>query len=314
MPPRRPANFNIAVSGRYGPIPAWTRLIRELWRRWCIYRLRRADLHRLRYNEPAVHDYRVAAQRLMAGLRMANQLIDDPAVRRVRRLVRKRFHGLRRVRDVQVMALNLPTPRAQARYIWRLRRVLREEETEIRAGLQRHLSPHRDKAEFEGMRRIFAMLIARARRSSDAALTRILRNDLAEVQRQVQAQIRSLALDNLTTFHALRIGLKRARYKLELLAVSHDLPAAKAAYRTAQGWQDLLGTIRDLQVLQDELARVSPRGAAEEAGFRVFSARQHYEITEGVRTLLRQRKQLVHFGTTIQCLGPSREPQRRVRT
>lgn len=281
---------------------AWVELVREVWHRACAYRRLAAELAATQCSEPIVHDFRVAAQRLQAALRLAERLTGTPEPHRLRRDVRRRFHASRRLRDVQVMALGLPRSSRQRPVMTRLRVRLEAEERKLRAHLLRR-GGKQDKARAGTLlRSVLRALVAKARASTEAALTGTMRRDLAALQERVAERVARVRGDDLTTLHRLRLAVKRARYALEIVATTHGLPQAKALCRTAQGWQDLLGTIRDLQLLSDELARVPIKGERERAILRVFLARLSRDQTEAVRTLLRQGPALLRFARSIQCL------------
>jgi CHAD domain-containing protein len=284
------------------PGVAWIELIREARHRWCAFRRLRTDVERSGYGEPAVHDFRVAAQRFLAALRLAERLVGKPAIRPARRRVREELHDLRRLRDVQVMGLGLPPAVRHRPLLARLRRRLEAEERGIRGGLKRRARKARGERTAALLRAVFRALVAKARASSDAALTRALRQDLAGIQARVAQRASRIPSGDLAALHRLRLAVKRARYALEIVAATHGFAQAKAACRAAQGWQDLLGTIRDLQVLAEELAALPAKGKREQTVLRLFRARLTRDQTEALRTLLRQQAQLHRFAGTIQCL------------
>jgi CHAD domain-containing protein len=139
-----------------------------------------------------------------------------------------------------------------------------------------------------------------------------MRQDLAAIQSRVVQRASPIQDGDLAALHRLRLAVKRARYALEIVAATHGFAQAKAACRAAQGWQDLLGTLRDLQVLAEELAALPAKTQREQTVLRLFKARLARDQTEALRTLLRQQAQLHRFAGTIQCLpGPAGRFRRR---
>jgi len=301
---RSPRVRRAGASGPSEPQPpfAWTELIRETWHRWCAYRRRSAGLAASRFSEPAVHDFRVSAQRLLAALRVAEHLIEGSEPHALRRHVRRRFRAFRRLRDVQVMHLALAPIPPQRPLASRLRRRLGLEARKLCSGLKRDRRRRDDERDAALMRSVLRALVAMARTASDADLTGAMRSDLETVRERIAGHIRRMDAEDLGTLHQLRLAIKRARYVLEIVAATHGLEEAKAACRAAQAWQDLLGTLRDLQVLAAELETLPVRGHRERAHLRLFTARLARDQTEAIRTLLRQRPELERFCQAVQCL------------
>lgn len=294
-PPSLPAIARSKSAPALRGQPDWIRLIRAVHSRWATYAQCLADLRSERLTEKAVHDYRVASQRLAAALRVCAHAIPAPESRRFRRRIRRRFERFRRLRDVQVMQQRLAPVAAQAAVIGRLQRRLAREA----ADRQRKILPQLRKGPKDSERAQIAAILwglrSVARGSVHKRVKVLLRARLASAQACVMRRSTRIVPTDLATLHRLRIAIKRARYLLELVAAAGEAPWARTAYRAARGWQDVLGKCQDLHVLAAELATLQSKHPADLAALRRLRTRIAAELDRNTRTFLRRRHALDVF-------------------
>jgi CHAD domain-containing protein len=119
----------------------------------------------------------------------------------------------------------------------------------------------------------FAPLAVFARQALDARLDDVLR--LVPQARQ---------LGNMEAQHLLRIGVKHFRYRLEILAPLFG-DSFRPLHATVKGYQELLGTMHDLDVFAG-LCRTAPFGPATSAAVLAAIAAQREREFSAFSTLL----------------------------
>jgi CHAD domain-containing protein len=297
-----PTVRNPSTLGRTGTRTStgWLRLIRLLRMRWRQYALQIRGLQRHGQSERRVHHYRVAAQRLLAVLRVCDGLLPDAPTRRLRRRVKRRVDAFRRLRDVQVLLLRIHPLAADASPWVPLDQRLAAEER----GLQAKLRGTLRKAAVDGERSLLLTveraLLARARSARFAVFGTGMRTLAAAAQARTRKRSALLAADKPQSFHRTRLAIKRARYLLEIIATVGRAAWASAAHRSAKRWQDELGAIQDLHVLELELARYraqDPSTVAELLRFRAEVAADRNDAI--VRFLSNQPELELLIGTMV---------------
>lgn len=206
------------------------------------------ELHSLpSSNDPdAVHDLRVALRRCRSLAAVMEEVDPDPSWQSMRKVARRLFRSLGKLRDVQVMA-----------------------------GLVKKLGTENDPLRAQ----LLASLEAEEKQLSELALRVAAKFDVkvwSGLERQLRRRVRIIPVGGLAAeclalerfesakelhnralrtekpkpWHAARIGLKRFRYLLEGLLPDHYAAWSQNLKRL----QDLLGDIHDLDVLAELLA------------------------------------------------------------
>ena len=219
------------------------------------------EVHRLSTSPDAeaVHDARVAIRRCRSLAAVLQEVDPHPAWAEMKKLPRKLFRSLGKLRDAQVLQAwvkrlvpeNDPL-RAQ------LLKILEEREAESR---QRALRAA-EKFDEKTWRHLARTLQRRARLVPlNSLAAQCLALERYEEARELHT--RALRSTKPKPWHALRIGLKRFRYTVENL-----LPERHAAWEEGlKRVQDLLGELNDLTMLTSLLKEESGRAAADSAEF-----------------------------------------------
>jgi CHAD domain-containing protein len=228
----------------------------------------------------ALHDFRVALRRLRSTLRAHPAQLRDAVSRKLRRRVRDLTRATNRGRDADVqlawlrpLAADLaPAERVGVRWLveWIERardEAVEETRDEIRRSfekldrqLSRRLGEYRPVAPKRAAPEPKFGLVAR-----DALLTHAQRLDklLGAIQ----------APSDLAAIHRTRIAAKRLRYLLE--PFSQALAGAADLLRGLKSLQDLLGDLRDTQVLEGTVREAVAAAAAERASRHFEAALAH---------------------------------------
>ena len=221
-----------------------------------LHGLKRADV-------PSVHRTRVASRRLREVLPVLQ--LDADTTHKVGKRLRKVTERLGAVRELDVLLLEIAKLGASGRYpvraLDRVSAAVAGERDHARARLA-------DKLPVASLHRLAAKIdkIARALKTKDED-PRGARPALRAWRWAVDARIarRSATLASAITdagalylperLHAVRKGVKKLRYALEMLA---DLTGAKTTLdlRQLRRTQDYLGRLHDLQVLMDRVRQV----------------------------------------------------------
>ena len=188
-----------------------------------------------------VHDLRVAIRRCRSVGAVFQEIDPDPAWPEMRRVPRKLFRRLGALRDAQVMddwvkqlALDGDPLRPK------LHRNFAQNEPELRDYALRAV----EKFDIKAWSRLEQKLRRRTRLVPQSSLTaQCLAVERIDEARELHA--RAQRTDNPTTWHELRIGIKRFRYSVE-----NFLPAEHKSWSDElKQMQDLLGEVHDLDVL-----------------------------------------------------------------
>jgi CHAD domain-containing protein len=226
----------------------------------------RALLHHLprakRGRTRAVHQARVASRRLREALPVAMQAVTASDRPNVRRDVRKVTVALGRVREMDV-ALAEFDREASAASTWSGSVVQRVRE---------HLEAERGRREREMKARLAALNVKRLEDRVKALANaieerpphswrRVVSGRLRRRSRRFGEALRAVGtLYAIDTLHALRIAGKKLRYTLELAQQAAGAPVAQDL-AALERLQDLLGRIRDLQILQEQVHVVAADAA-----------------------------------------------------
>jgi CHAD domain-containing protein len=257
------------MSALPGPLPAPVpneaarRVADDLRRRLAVLRAAAGRVRR-REDIEAIHDLRVAARRLAAGLQLWDLLLAPRPRRRALRSVRRLRQRIGVVREREVLLAHL-RERAQS-----APPAARVALTSPLARLERRVERGRERAADRAGRARIARLAERVERALEdlpalaaahpAALDEARRQAADRRLRALGMLAEGLAARTDESLHQARIAVKKWRYAEEgLRAAAPD--HAGGDLRQLRGLQETLGEIHDAAVLRDRLARESERAA-----------------------------------------------------
>jgi len=195
-----------------------------------------------------VHDLRVAIRRCRSVGAVFQEVDPDPAWSELRRVPRKLFRRLGALRDAQVMddwVKHLAPEGDPLRA--KLHSHFADGEPDLRARALRSI----EKFDAKSWTRLEQKLRARIRLVPPSSLAaQCLAVERIDEARDLHA--RAQRTDSPTTWHELRIGIKRFRYTVENLLPNHYILWSKNLKRL----QDLLGDVHDLDVLAELIKEV----------------------------------------------------------
>lgn len=208
-------------------------------------------------DELSVHQARVASRRLREALPVLGASVDEAAVNRAGRRVRRITRALGPVRELDVTLLLLAELEqknaASTRAIARVRAAVIEERQKRRRVMLAEITPSR----LEKLRKRLVEVAAPETRKQPS------RTAIAEAAAQAAARARKLraAIDRAggiylaDRLHRVRIEAKKLRYALE---IQRELTQSRSTARLnrLKHYQDLLGRVHDLEVLIERTREV----------------------------------------------------------
>lgn len=244
-------------------------LIDSLNARWDRYKTELKNC-RDEFSEEAVHDFRVAARRLLASLDLLRALLRDAKIKKIRRMLKDQLDNLDELRDAQVMLAEIsenihdqPSLQPFEDYLLRrekkLMRAARKEIKSLKIGelakRMRKLAEAVGASQPDGLDPLPAVDEAYA-----GVIQRYGRIDPAQP----------------ATIHRLRIAFKKFRYMLESI---HPLLESfpQDSLKRMHDYQTSMGEIQDMEAAVQELARFeknAPKGY-DHAPARAYYAEQH---------------------------------------
>ena len=230
-------------------------LLASLNARWERYNLELKNC-RDEFSEEAVHDFRVAARRLLASLDLLRTMIRGAKIKRMRRILKDQLDNLDELRDAQVMLAeisenihDLPSLRPFEEYLLRrekkLMRAARKEIKSLKIGeltkRMRKLAEAVGESQPDGLDPLPAVDEAYAR-----VIQRYGKVDPAQP----------------VTIHRLRIAFKKFRYMVESIhPILEGFPEDRL--KRMHDYQTSMGEIQDMEAALQELAefeKTAPEG------------------------------------------------------
>ena len=234
------------------------------------------------FKEDDVHDLRVASRRLREGLALFAPCLPPGKLRRIDKQVKKvtkMLGELRNTDEAYLFFSQLP-PEETGKS--------RQEIEELLSGLKRERKKaHRKlKKDLGGVdpaplrSEILALgrkqnLFGEDAAGSFAGIAAFAGDAIAERAQTVQEILpEALHEEAVEAQHALRIAVKKLRYRLEIIA-----PLVTQRYQelhdTLKGYQDVLGKLHDVVVFREMVETRIAEGAGKEELLEVLAARQH---------------------------------------
>jgi CHAD domain-containing protein len=247
------------------------------------------ELRRL-HNSPdpeTVHDLRVAIRRCRSLAAVMEEVDPNPAWPEMRKVARKLFRGLGKLRDAQVMEewINKLGPENDPLRAQLLASLETEEKQSSDDALRVAVKFDQKKwSSLErGLRQRVRLVSVGGLAAECLALERF--------EEAKELHNRALRTEKPKPWHSLRIGLKRFRYTLEGLLPDHYAAWSENLKRI----QDLLGDVHDLDVLSEILEENKASDSSESfEAWRAKIAHERHERIETYRQLTLGKTSLWH--------------------
>jgi CHAD domain-containing protein len=250
-----------------------TLLLDSLNTRWNNYK---AGLQtcRAEFSPEAVHDFRVAARRLLASLDLLRALLRDAKIKKIRRTLKDQLDHLDELRDVQVMLADIseniqevPPLQPFEEYLQRReKKLMRAARKETRLLKTTDLSTR-----IRGMKTV----IAEAQPDGLNPLPAVDEAFANVIHRYEQIDSTQPA-----TIHRLRIAFKKFRYMIESIhSMLEDFPVDRL--KRMRDYQTAMGEIQDMEAALNEFAEFkkhAPNGSDPKPIHAYYKARHALAI------------------------------------
>ncbi len=227
-----------------------TLLLDSLNTRWEKYESELKTCRR-EFSEEAVHDFRVAARRLLSSLDLLRALIQDPRIRKLRRILKDQLDNLDDLRDVQVLLADISEAIHETPILQPFQEYLARREKKLlrRAHKQIKLLKTADLS-----RRIQKLTKTIETFSADGQDTGLF-PAVDEAYAIVTQRYELIDPAHPATIHRLRIAFKKFRYMVEAVyPILENFPADHL--KRMHDYQTSMGDIQDMEVALQELAPV----------------------------------------------------------
>jgi CHAD domain-containing protein len=227
---------------------AHTLLLDSLHTRWDKYKSELKTC-RLEFSEAAVHDFRVAARRLLASLDLLRAVIRDPRIQKTRRILKDQLDDLDDLRNIQALLADMseiihemPVLKPYQEYLQHKgKNLLRKARKEIRSVKIESLSKR--------IKKLSQTIEALKQADLDTSLFAAVDESYAIVNRRYAMVDPSQP----ATIHHVRLAFKKFRYMIEVIhPILQNVPADYL--KRLHDYQTAMGDIQDMEVALQELA------------------------------------------------------------
>jgi CHAD domain-containing protein len=246
-----------------------TLLLDSLNTRWEKYESELKTCRR-EFSEEAVHDFRVAARRLLSSLDLLRALMQDPRIRKLRRILKDQLDNLDDLRDVQVLLADISetiheTPILQPFQDYLARRekkLLRRAHKEIKLLKTADLSRR--------IQKLTKTIETFSEVEQDTGLFPAVDEAFAIVAQRYELIDPAYP----ATIHRLRIAFKKFRYMVEAVyPILENFPADHL--KRMHDYQTSMGDIQDMEVALQELADFHELAPADSEPLRSYYKERH---------------------------------------
>lgn len=218
--------------------------IREMRRRYC-KRLARCQK---KFSEGAVHELRIETRRLLAMLDLLDALGVREALKKTRRIFKRRLDAFDELRDTHVQLSLLKPLRRDFPEAREFDLLLLRREQELIAQLRQDIKATRQARLERRLKSLEKQLGKSAEAKARKAGRLLAAAALSETFARVVSLRRRVRGNDTKTIHQMRVGFKRFRYMSELLQTL--LPRLTRRHlRRMQEYQSTMGDIQDMEVL-----------------------------------------------------------------
>ncbi len=226
-----------------------TLLSNSLHTRWEKF-LAELDTCNREFSEGAVHDFRVAARRLLSTLDLLRTVVQDPGIRKTRRILKEQLDKLDELRDVQVLLADISENIQEFPHLQPFEKYLLRREKKLMRDTRKEIKSLKTEDLSRRIRKLNKMIETYITTNLDACLFPAIDEAYAIVnQRYTLVDPAQPA-----TIHRLRIAFKKFRYMVEVVyPLLEDFPADHP--KRMHDYQSIMGNIQDMEAAMHELTR-----------------------------------------------------------
>jgi CHAD domain-containing protein len=225
-----------------------TLLLDSLNTRWGKYQ---AELETCRreFSEEAVHDFRVAARRLLSTLDLLRALLQDPRIQKIRRTLKDQLDNLDDLRDVQVLLADISEIIHEIPVLYLFQEYLQHKEKKLLRAARKEIKSLKVADLSKRIKKLSQSIEAFKQIDLDVSLFSVIDDAYAIVIQRYELVDPSQP----ATIHRLRIAFKKFRYMIEAIYPILQNPVPDYL-KKLQDYQAAMGDIQDTEVALQELA------------------------------------------------------------
>lgn len=247
---------------------AQTLLLNSLNTRWDKYK---AELKTCRreFSEEAVHDFRVAARRLLSSLDLLRAVMQDPRIQKTRRILKDQLDNLDDLRNIQALLADISEIIRETPVLQPFQEYLQHKEKHLLRVARKEIKS----LKIASLSRRIQKLDQAIEAFKQANLDMSLFSAVDEAYAIVNQRYALVDPSQPATIHRLRIAFKKFRYMIEAIyPILQNLPPDYL--KRMHDYQAAMGDIQDMEVALQELADF---GELAPASYDPEPARSYYK-------------------------------------
>jgi CHAD domain-containing protein len=245
-----------------------TLLLDSLNTRWDKYK---AELKTCRreFSEAAVHDFRVAARRLLSALDLLRTVIQDPAIQKIRRILKDQLDNLDDLRNIQALLADISEIIHEIPVLQPYQEYLQHKEKKNLRAARKEIKSLKIASLSKRIQKLNKTIEAFKQADLDTSLF----SAVDEAYAIVNQRYAMVDPDQPATIHRVRLAFKKFRYMIE--AIYPILQNSPPDYlKRLHDYQATMGDIQDMEVALQELADF---GELAPASYDPEPARSYYK-------------------------------------
>ncbi len=216
--------------------------------RWDKYKAELKNCRR-EFSEEAVHDFRVAARRLLAFLDILRVVMQDPGIKKTRRILKDQLDNLDDLRNAQVLLADISEAIHEAPELQPYQDYLQRREKKLLRTARKKIKSLEISTLSKRIKKLNQKLGAFMQADLDASLFSAVDEAYITVIQRYELVDSSQPV----TIHRVRLAFKKFRYMIEAIyPILHDFPAEHL--KRMHDYQASMGDIQDLEVALQGLA------------------------------------------------------------
>jgi len=225
-----------------------TLLLDSLNTRWDKYK---AELKtcRVEFSEAAVHDFRVAARRLLAALDLLRAVMRDPRIQKMRRTLKDQLDDLDDLRNIQTLLADISEIIREMPALKPYQEYLQHKEKKLLRTARKEIKSIKIESLSKRIKKLSQTIEALKQTDLDTSLFAAVDESYAIVNQRYAL----VDPGQPTTIHRVRLAFKKFRYMIEVIyPILQDMPADYL--KRLHDYQAAMGDIQDMEVALQELA------------------------------------------------------------
>ncbi len=204
---------------------------------------------RREFSEEAVHDFRVAARRLLSLLELLREILQDPGIKKARRVMKDQLDELDELRNTQVLLADLSESIVDTPMLRPFQAHLQKKERKLLRTTRKEIKSMQTASVAKRIKQLEQAMGDPDLASLDTSLFSVVDEAFAIVMQRYALVDPSLP----STIHRVRLAFKKFRYMVEVIhPILQGFPADYL--KNLHNYQSAMGDIQDMEVALQELA------------------------------------------------------------